>query len=65
MYQVVTYTYLDQAEVYNCQNALNLIYQLNYFKEYRTDIVLILVYELDKETKRLTERLVLEVKQNG
>ena len=65
MYQIVTYTYLDQAEVYNCHNALNLIWQLNYFKENRTDIVLILVYELDKETKRLTERLVLEVKQNG
>lgn len=63
MYYIVVYTYLDQAETYTCQNSLNLIFQLNYFKENRTDIELIIIYELDSVSKRMQERLVLEIKR--
>ena len=65
VYQIVTYTYMDQAETYACQNAKNLIFQLNYFKENRTDIQLVIVYQLDNTTKRLKEALVLEMDKNG
>lgn len=61
MYSVVTYTYLEQAETWTFQSSKQLIFQLNYFKENRTDINLIIIYEFDKTTKRLEERLVLEM----